>query len=66
MARERPDYRDLLERLDRAFPGREMLTRDDLASFLGVSRQTVYNRYSFPPRTRITKTQAARAISSSG
>ena len=65
MARERPDYRDLLERLDRAFPGREMLTRDDLASFLGVSRQTVYNRYSFPSRVKISKTQAARAFSTS-
>lgn len=63
MARERPDYRDLLERLDRAFPGRELLTRDELALFLGVSRQTVYNRYSFPPRAKISKTQAARAIS---
>lgn len=65
MPKERQDYRDLLERLDRAFPGREMLTRDDLAYFLGVTRQTVYNRYSFPSRVRISKTQAARAISSS-
>lgn len=63
--RTKPDYYDLLGRLDQAFPGKELLTRDELASFLGVSRQTVYNRYSFPPRTKISKTQAARAISTS-
>ena len=63
--RTKPDYYDLLGRLDAAYPGKELLTRDELASFLGVTRQTVYNRYCFPPRTKISKTQAARAISTS-
>lgn len=66
--REKLDYRDLLERLDNAFPDGELLTRNQLAQFLGVSRQTVRVKYgkAFPPRGLITKTLAARVLSSSG
>ena len=66
--REKADYRDLLERLDKTFPDGELLTRNQLAQFLGVSRQTVRVKYgkAFPPRSLLTKTAVARVLSSSG
>lgn len=62
--RERVDYRDLLQRLDERYPDRELLSRSDVAAFLGTSRQTVYNRYSdkFPARVLLSKTQVARTL----
>lgn len=61
MAREKVDYRDLLMRLDEAFPGRELLTREEIAAFLGVNPRTVKRRYDFPAG-RVTKTAIARAV----
>lgn len=65
MPRERESYRVLLERLDQTYPGREWITRKEIAAFLGVTPQTVSNRYSrvFPPRQRVTKVHAARVLS---
>ena len=65
MPREHESYRDLLERLDQTYPGREWITRKEIAAFLGVSTQTISNRYSrvFPARQRVTKVQAARVLS---
>lgn len=64
MPRERPDYRDLLERLDVAFPGKEMLTKREVAEWLGVGRNTVNRRYGWP-RGKVTKTQVARSVATS-
>lgn len=61
MAREKADYRDLLMRLDEAYPGRELLTREEVAAFLGVNPRTVKRRYDFPAG-RVTKTMVARAV----
>lgn len=61
MAREKADYRDLLMRLDEAYPGRELLTREEIAAFLGVNPRTVKRRYDFPAG-RVTKTAIARAV----
>lgn len=65
MPRESVDYRDILERLDQTYPGREWITRKEIAAFLGVSTQTISNRYSrvFPARQRVTKVQVARVLS---
>ena len=65
MPREHDMYRDLLERLDQTYPGREWITRKEIAAFLGVSAQTISNRYSrvFPARQRVTKVHAARVLS---
>lgn len=64
MPREKLDYRDLLMRLDEAFPQQETLTRQDVAAWLGVSRNTVARRYKFPAG-RVTKTQVARSVATS-
>ena len=60
--REKPDYRDLLMRLDEAFPGRELLTKSDVAGWLGVAPKTVSRRYGWP-RGKVSKTQVARSVS---
>ena len=36
MPREKECFRDNLERIDRAFPGKEMLSVSDAMSFLGM------------------------------
>lgn len=61
MPREKADYRELLMRLDESFPGRELLTREEVATFLGVNPRTVKRRYDFPAG-RVTKTAVARAV----
>lgn len=65
MPREPVDYRETYEALDKAFPGQHLLSRTQVASFLGVSRNTVYNRYGakLPAHVLLSKTQVARAIS---
>lgn len=62
MPKEKADYRDLLERLDEAFPGRELISKEELAKWLGVSYRTVARRYDLPGG-RVLKTTVARAIS---
>ena len=42
-------------------PGRELLTREEVATFLGVNPRTVKRRYDFPAG-RVTKTLVARAV----
>lgn len=64
MPREKADFRDLLERLDTAFPGKELLEKQEIAAWLGVNPRTVSRRYNFP-RGKVTKTAVARAVSSS-
>ena len=66
MPREKTDYRDILERLDTKYPDKELLTRGEIASFLGITRQAVYNRYGdrMPAGVKISKTMIARLVSS--
>lgn len=63
MAREKADYRDYLERLDKAFPGKELLTRTELAIWAGVSVKTLTKRYDWPkglvPKVRVAKDLAS-------
>lgn len=61
MPREKPDYRTTLEALETAYPGQWLLSRSQIASFLGVSEKTVKRRYTFNPG-RVTKANAAREI----
>ena len=47
MAREKESYRDNLERLDAAFPNREMLNLTDVSKYTGFSRRVTMERFSF-------------------
>lgn len=61
MPREKPDYRTTMEALEAAYPGQWLLSRSQIATFLGVSVKTVNRRYKFNPG-RVTKANAAREI----
>ena len=41
MAREKADYRTNIARINESFPGRGMLTVDEAASWLSVTRKTL-------------------------
>ena len=59
--REKRDFRDNLERLDNAFPDKELLTQTECAKYLGVSNKTVKRRYGIG--RDVTKVAFAKAIS---
>ena len=59
MSREKVAFRDLLERLDSAFPQREMLSASDIAKFEGAGRETIKRRYRFNKDKRLLKVDYA-------
>ena len=63
MPRELPNYRDILERLDEAYPGKEVLTKTETAAWLGISTKTLKKRYNLPPGFN-SKVQVAKAVAS--
>lgn len=65
MARESEDFRPILERLDAALPGVELLNASTVGKTLGISRQTAVRRYPFD-RGYITKVALARALARAG
>lgn len=65
MAREKEGFREQLERLDAAFPGREIIRRTELAQFLGISYDTVKRQFKTEYNKRMkgyTKVTVARAL----
>lgn len=63
MSREKDLFRENLERLDRAFPGKELLTQTEAARYCGVNRITLRNQVgTVPGGTRISKTMLARYL----
>jgi transposase len=62
--REKQGYRDTLEELNVMFPEQGMLSKGEVAKFLGVHRTTVYRmKIPFNKNTgRITKADLARQI----
>lgn len=67
MPREKECFRDNLVRLDERFPDKELLTKSDVASFLGISSRTLTRRseeYGFTSRSNhVSKVKLARALS---
>ncbi len=62
MAREHQDYRNILERLDALFPGRELLTVSEVMQFTGYkTRDSVKKHYPFAG-PRVTKSRLARMM----
>lgn len=45
MSREKAGYRDTLALLNERFPDRDLLSRSDVAAFMGVSTATVRRRW---------------------
>lgn len=63
MSREREMLQDNLERLDRAFPGRELLTQSEAAAYCGITRVTLKSHIgTVPGGTMISKTMLAKYL----
>ena len=62
MSCEKELFRDNLERLDAAFPNKEMLTQKDVSKFTGIGEWTVPKHFSFKNHY-ISKTVLARELS---
>lgn len=60
--REKAAYRDNLERLNEKFPDKELLTKKDVAEFLGVCYRYVAANYPFK-NNYISKATLARELS---
>ncbi|RGX53796.1 hypothetical protein DWV16_16360 [Anaerotruncus sp. AF02-27] len=66
MPLEKPTFRDNLERLDSAFPGKEILSVTDVSNYTGFTRKTartLFNFKKFGPKVGISKTCLARELS---
>ncbi|MBE6906148.1 MAG: hypothetical protein E7476_07765 [Ruminococcaceae bacterium] len=62
MPREKEAYRDNLERIDSAFPGKELLTKKDVSEFTGANYKTVNRLFPFKDNY-ISKATLARCLS---
>ena len=62
MPREKEGFRDNLERLNEKFPDKELLSRCDVADFLGIHRTTVARWFNFSVHGYISKVTLARAL----
>lgn len=62
--RDKQDFRDNLERLDSAFPGKELLNISEVTKYLGIGRGKVARMFPFDTKTRLcSKVTVARIIS---
>ena len=66
MAREKSDYRPMVEQLNERFPDKEFLEPDEVARFIGCSRRTVDRKFkeSFIKGLGISKCTLARLLCS--
>ena len=61
MPREKEAFRDQLARLDEAFPGKELLKRGEICTYLGISRDAQRAHYQFVGPF-ISKVELARRL----
>lgn len=62
MGREKQGYRDTIVELNRLFPEKGMLTKADVARFMGRSARTVQRRITFNRDGLLTKPDLARQV----
>ena len=62
MAREKECYRDNLERIAERFPGKELLTVQDVVDYTGLNRKTVKRLFEFK-ENYISLVKLARCLS---
>ena len=53
MAREKEGFRETLDRLDAAFPGKEIIKRKELSAFLGVSIDSIKRHFKDAYNSRV-------------
>ena len=69
MPMELPGYRDQLESIIAAFPGKECLNVTEVARYTGMGRKAVAKRFPFVGKNLgryITRTSLARALVDAG
>ena len=68
MAREKTDYRAMLEQLNTRFPEKEFLKPDEIAIFCGCSRRTVDRKFkdSYVKGIGLAKCTLARLLCTPG
>ena len=54
-------YKETLAKLDAAYPGKEVLSKAEVAAFLGISAKTLKKKYELPPGM-CSKVQVAKAL----
>lgn len=62
MPREKPAYRDNLERISEVYPNKELLSISDVARFTGLCNRVTAKRYPFK-KNFISKATFARELS---
>lgn len=62
MSREKENFRIQLERIDKAFPDKEILNRKDVSKFTGICYSEVGKHFTLN-KGKITKVQLAREMS---
>lgn len=62
MSREKECFRDNLERISERFPGRELLTVQDVSQYTGMDRRTVKKLFEFT-HNYISVVNLARGLS---
>lgn len=63
MAREKPDYRATIEQLNEIFPGRELLTLDEMKAVTGYqTRNSIIKHFPSVCDGRFNKATVARIL----
>lgn len=63
MAREKPDYRSTIEQLNATFPGRELLTLDEMKAITGyTTRDSIVKHFPTVCGGRYNKATVARIL----
>ena len=62
MPKEKESYRDNLERINAAFPNKEMLNKKEVSQFTGLNIKTVCKMFDFK-ENYISKAKLAREMS---
>lgn len=63
MARERPDYRATLEQLNELYPGRELLTQEEVKQITGYkTKDSIRKHFPSVCGGRYNKTTVARVL----
>ena len=53
---------EVMKRLDKAFPGRELIGKNEAAAWMGISKRTMVRKYSLPPGNLVSKIALAREM----
>ena len=62
MAREKESFRDNLERINNAYPDKEILSKSDVVRYTGLNWRTVEKLYTFK-KNYISKVKLASEMS---